>query len=110
MYAIRSYYDIVLAPPHSVPKTSSGKIRRFASRERYQQHQLEKRPRAIWWQLVRLSLMGLGQQGGRIWRGLREWAYAGYGWLLFALVVPGFWFVITSYSIHYTKLYESSHW
>jgi len=86
--------DIVLAPPHSVPKTSSGKIRRFASRERYQQHQLEKRPRAIWWQLVRLSLMGLGQQGGRIWRGLREWAYAGYGWLLFALVVPGFWLAV----------------
>src|SRR6185436_1968332 len=28
--------DIVLAPPHTVPKTSSGKIRRVAAREYYE--------------------------------------------------------------------------
>src|SRR2546425_3790075 len=48
--------DVVLAPPGSVMKTSSGKLRRAASRERYEQGDLGKRPRAVWWQLTRLAL------------------------------------------------------
>ena len=39
--------DVVLAPPGSVLKTSSGKLRRAASRESYEQGTLGKRPRAV---------------------------------------------------------------
>ena len=44
--------DVVLAPPGSVLKTSSGKLRRGATRERYEQGLLGRRPRAVWWQLA----------------------------------------------------------
>ena len=46
--------DVVLAPPRTVPKTSSGKIRRAASRQIYEQGRIGARPRALWWQLARL--------------------------------------------------------
>ena len=50
--------DVVLAPPRTVPKTSSGKIRRAASREIYQQGHIGARPRTLWWQLARFRLRG----------------------------------------------------
>ena len=43
--------DVVLAPPRSVLKTSSGKIRRAMSRELYEQGALGRTQRAPWWQL-----------------------------------------------------------
>ena len=42
--------DVVLAPPRTVPKTSSGKIRRAASREIYEKGRIGDRPRALWWE------------------------------------------------------------
>ena len=50
--------DIVLAPPHTVPKTSSGKIRRVAAREFYERGPHAVRPQAVWLQFVRLLLAG----------------------------------------------------
>lgn len=40
--------DIVLAPPHAVLKTSSGKIRRLASRQAYEQGTLTRSKSAPW--------------------------------------------------------------
>jgi hypothetical protein len=42
----------VLAPPHTVPKTSSGKIRRVAAREYYERGPSAVRLQAVWLQLV----------------------------------------------------------
>ena len=47
--------DIVLAPPHTVPKTSSGKIRRVAARDYYERGPDAVRPQAVWLQFVRLA-------------------------------------------------------
>ena len=44
--------DVVLAPPRSVLKTSSGKIRRTMSRELYEQGALGRTQRAPWWQVT----------------------------------------------------------
>jgi 1-acyl-sn-glycerol-3-phosphate acyltransferase len=44
---------VVLVPPHTVLKTSSGKIRRAACRDLFEQGRLGARPRAVWWQVVR---------------------------------------------------------
>jgi 1-acyl-sn-glycerol-3-phosphate acyltransferase len=46
--------DIVLAPPHAVLKTSSGKIRRAACRALYEQGRLAARERSVAAQLARL--------------------------------------------------------
>ncbi|HSF40776.1 MAG TPA: AMP-binding protein, partial [Thermoanaerobaculia bacterium] len=50
--------DVVLAPPHTVPKTSSGKIRRTSAREVYESGKIGSRGAALWWQLVRLAASG----------------------------------------------------
>jgi len=51
--------DIVLAPPHTVPKTSSGKIRRVAAREYYERGPSAVKPHAVWVQFLRLMLAGV---------------------------------------------------
>ena len=83
--------DIVLAPPHSVLKTSSGKIRRAASRELYERGEVDRPHLAVWRQLLRLVLQAVRGQFGRSWRTCSAALYAAYIWLLFWLVTPLTW-------------------
>ncbi|MHC8353821.1 AMP-binding protein [Pseudomonas sp. LB3P81] len=83
--------DIVLAPPHSVLKTSSGKIRRAASRELYERGEVDRPHLAVWRQLLRLVLQAVRGHFGRSWRSCRAALYAAYIWLLFWLVTPLTW-------------------
>ena len=83
--------DVVLAPPGSVLKTSSGKLRRGASRERYEQGLLGRPPRAVWWQFVRLAAGGLGARLRRLGRNARDLLYGGYFWCLAGLCLLVVW-------------------
>jgi acyl carrier protein len=74
--------DIVLAPPHTVPKTSSGKIRRVAARDYYERGPAA-RPQAVWWQFLRLVLAGIAPQLRRGWRVVRGILFAAWAWLVF---------------------------
>jgi 1-acyl-sn-glycerol-3-phosphate acyltransferase len=47
--------EVLLAPPRSILKTSSGKLRRSACREAYERGELGARPRPAWRQLARLA-------------------------------------------------------
>ncbi len=76
--------DVVLAPPHSVPKTSSGKIRRAAGRELYEGGGVRRRG-PVWWQLARLALAGARPQITRSARAAREVLYAGRFWAVVGL-------------------------
>jgi 1-acyl-sn-glycerol-3-phosphate acyltransferase len=81
--------DIVLAPVHSVLKTSSGKIRRAACRELYEKGKAPPRP--VWWQVIRLACAGVLPQlrrGSRVASGV---LYAAYVWALFCLLAPVTW-------------------
>src|SRR5204862_236083 len=80
---LRVVDDVVLAPPHTVPKTSSGKIRRLAARDYYERGPLAVNPPAVWWQLVRLAIGGVLPQLRRGWRVARGLLFAAYAWLLF---------------------------
>ena len=51
--------EVVLVPPRTVLKTSSGKVRRAACREAYEQGHLGASGRAPWIQFARLELRGL---------------------------------------------------
>lgn len=72
--------EIVLAPPRTVPKTSSGKIRRSAAKEMYQSGHIGPVHRVLWWQLLRLAFAGIGPQLRRLSRLLREMLYAAWWW------------------------------
>jgi 1-acyl-sn-glycerol-3-phosphate acyltransferase len=74
--------EIVLAPPRSVPKTSSGKVRRSAAKELYQQDRIGVPQRALWWQVLRLSLAGVGPQFLRLTRIAGALLYAAWWWLV----------------------------
>jgi 1-acyl-sn-glycerol-3-phosphate acyltransferase len=50
--------EVALAPAHTVLKTSSGKIRRAACRDLWEQGKIGQTPRAAWLQLARLGAEG----------------------------------------------------
>ena len=76
--------DVILAPPRTVPKTSSGKIRRAASREIYEKGRIGTRPQALWWELARIRLRGVGPSLRRAGNTAATFAFAAYAWMLFA--------------------------
>ncbi len=83
--------EVVLAPPHTVLKTSSGKIRRAACRELYQAGRVSSRGHAAWWQVIRLISGSLLPQAQRAATAGAHLLYGLYGWLLFALLAPPTW-------------------
>lgn len=83
--------DVVLAPPHSVLKTSSGKIRRAASRELYERGEVGRPHLAVWRQLLRLVVQAVHGHVGRSWQTCRSVLYAAYIGLLFWLFTPLAW-------------------
>jgi 1-acyl-sn-glycerol-3-phosphate acyltransferase len=80
--------DIVLAPPATVPKTSSGKIRRVAAREFYERGPSSVKPSAVWLQFARLLLAGAAPQLRRGLRAAGGALYALRGYLAFGLLFP----------------------
>jgi 1-acyl-sn-glycerol-3-phosphate acyltransferase len=83
--------DVVLAPPHTVLKTSSGKIRRAASRELYERGQIGRRQVVVWWQIVRLAVASVLPQMHRLRHAMANMLYAAYGWTLFGVLAPLAW-------------------
>ncbi len=81
--------DIVLVPPHSVPKTSSGKIRRLASKDAYE-HGKAAQPAALpWLNTARFMASTLLADARVAARRARTWTYGIYAWLVFgALALP----------------------
>jgi 1-acyl-sn-glycerol-3-phosphate acyltransferase len=90
--------DVVLAPPHTVLKTSSGKIRRAASRELYERGAIGHRAAPVWGQFAGLAIASARGRIVQLLRTAGELAYAAYVWAMFgvlglvalaaALVVP----------------------
>src|SRR5690606_32177620 len=74
------------ALPGTVLKTSSGKIRRAASRELYEQGGIGRPPRAVWLQVARLTASSLLRQAAQGMRQAASTCYAGYCWVLFGLL------------------------
>jgi acyl carrier protein len=81
--------DIVLAPAHTVLKTSSGKIRRAASREYYERRGPRMRPAPAWLQFARLGAAAVLPELRRRLRGIATLLYAGYAWaVVFMVAIP----------------------
>jgi acyl carrier protein len=72
--------EVVLAPPQTVPKTSSGKVRRSAARDIYERGEIGTPQRSLRWQIVRLYLSGIGPRVLRAVRSGGAIAYAAWWW------------------------------
>ena len=83
--------DVVLALPRAVLKTSSGKIRRAATRSRYLEGRLHQSGPAPWRQLLALWLSGTAARlraGTRLTLGR---AFAGYWWAVLVGLALAVW-------------------
>jgi len=81
--------DVVLAPPGTVLKTSSGKIRRAASRGIYERGRIRTRSQPLWWELTRLRLRGGATSLRRFGHAVVVVGFAAYARAVFmALALP----------------------
>ena len=87
--------EVVLAPPGSVLKTSSGKIRRAACRELYESGRIGRRA-AVWSQLLRLT-------AGAFWPAARGWLLAA-GQRLFGVYARGLFLLLAGPTVGLTLL------
>lgn len=83
--------DVVVAPPHTVLKTSSGKLRRDMMRSLYAQGKLGQSRRPLPLQVLRLLASGMAQRLRRINQGVARYLFAAYAWSLFWALVPLVW-------------------
>ena len=86
--------DVVLAPPNTVLKTSSGKIRRAASREVYESGAVGKAQSAVWLQLLRLAVSALPRRLHRFRQAMGGAFYGGYCWFVFASMAVPLWLLL----------------
>ncbi|MCS6287760.1 MAG: AMP-binding protein [Nitrospira sp.] len=85
--------QVALAPPRTVLKTSSGKLRRAATRALFEAGLAGEHRRVGWWQVASLA-------AGAVIPQLQRWAaraadvfFAAWAWLVFWLVAPVIWLV-----------------
>ena len=85
--------EVVLVPPRTILKTSSGKLRRAATRALFESGLASEHRRAGWWQVASLAV-------GAVIPQLQRWAtravdggFAAWAWLVFCLVVPIVWLI-----------------
>jgi 1-acyl-sn-glycerol-3-phosphate acyltransferase len=83
--------DVVVVSPHTVLKTSSGKLRRGTMRMRYEQGQLGRGARWLPLQILNLVLSGMGQRLRSICHNLTHYLFAAYASALFYILVPLVW-------------------
>ncbi len=83
--------EIVFVPPHAIPKTSSGKIRRAATRERYEKGLLAGGSARMWRQILSLSLSAARGRLAKFVRGVGHGVYGVYFWLVILSCVIGTW-------------------
>jgi len=83
--------EIVLAPPNSVLKTSSGKIRRSASREAFEQGLIGATTPSVRLQALRLATALLQVRGVEFMQRVSKRVYGLWCWIVFlALALPVF--------------------
>lgn len=83
--------EVVLAPPHTIPKTSSGKIRRSAAKALFEAGALEEQTKSFWWQIARLEAAGFLNRLRRALRSAGVVTYGAYWWLVLALLAVVVW-------------------
>jgi 1-acyl-sn-glycerol-3-phosphate acyltransferase len=83
----------VLAPPRTALKTSSGKLRRAATRALYEAGLAGEHRRVGWWQVASLAAGALVPQLQRWGARAADVFFASWAWLVFCLVAPVVWLV-----------------
>ncbi|MHB8254534.1 MAG: AMP-binding protein [Acidiferrobacter sp.] len=101
--------DIVLVVPHTILKTSSGKIRHAENRALYERGDVTRPHQHGTWRLfTRLAWAGIALQMHRARRLVTRAVYALYLWLLFAVLAPLTW-VMTALTTRLARNWHINH-
>jgi 1-acyl-sn-glycerol-3-phosphate acyltransferase len=104
--------DIVLAHPNTVLKTSSGKIRRSACRDLYENGFLDRARAPVWRQISRLMFSSILPLSRRLRRNLKTRLWALYAKSVFWCLAPLTWLgvvVFPSQSLRWWLMRQASH-
>jgi 1-acyl-sn-glycerol-3-phosphate acyltransferase len=85
---------VALVPPHGVPKTSSGKIRRSSAREVFESGKSGRGGASLGLQIAHLALSGLRTQIARRVRSSSELLYSAWAYGSVALFAVPFWLAV----------------
>lgn len=83
--------QVLLSPPGYILKTSSGKIRRTATRDLFEKGVSKKHGKNVFWQVVRIGLHSIKPQIRRLWRYSKSLLYAVYSWTIYLFLAPIVW-------------------
>lgn len=100
---------VILVPPRTIPKTSSGKIRRAAVKQLYEADLLEQPARSLRMQLLRLQLSAAKALMRRFLRQAGSLAYAAYWWAVLCAVAIITWslvIVLPSKAMRYSSIHH----
>ncbi len=86
--------QVILVSPKTIPKTSSGKLRRASCKEKYLQGTLTKKTSPVWLQLSGLFLVSIGKKIGHALLNLGKVFYTLYIIILLILLTLFLWPVI----------------
>lgn len=86
--------DIVLIPPRTIPKTSSGKLQRSACKQAYIEDQLTAKTDPIWLQLGKIFSASMIRKLSRSAIQIGKFIYTGYIAILTLLTVIPLWIII----------------
>jgi 1-acyl-sn-glycerol-3-phosphate acyltransferase len=85
---------VVLVAPHTIPKTSSGKLRRSSSMKMYLAGKLEKPGLPAWVQIAKLFVIGQTRKLTEIVTSASKTLFTGYGGLVFLITLLPVWILI----------------
>lgn len=80
--------QIILVPPRSIPKTSSGKLQRLACKKAYLKNELVKKTNKPEWQMIKLFSKAMRHRISRFLNKLGRFFYSLYIWLMLITIVP----------------------
>jgi acyl carrier protein len=86
--------EILMVRPHTVPKTSSGKLRRNDCRLRYERGELERDSEPVWRQLARLARGTWRQQAQLSLKRTALWLYSAWSWTALGLIAVPAWILV----------------
>ncbi len=86
--------DVALAPPNTVLKTSSGKLRRAASKALYEEGRIGRAQLPVWLQLARLTWSGITARLTRLRRRAASVTFGVYARGVFWVLAPLTWTLV----------------
>jgi fatty-acyl-CoA synthase len=97
--------DIIIAPPHTIPKTSSGKLQRSACKEAYIKNELVGQQTAPHIQMAKLYLRAVTKRVLHFTQRTFKFIYTCYALLCISIIVLPLWLtVLTIHQKHAAKI------